>query len=241
MNLDNAISGTIVKKGQRDSYTFEGKLGQQLFYDTLNSTNSFQVTVYDPTGKLIDTFDSRSDRGVNNASLFLKMDGKYKVTVDGIGEATGDYKFRLLDRALANQIELDTDITGKFIDNNGSPLQALSYKFDLSERKYIYFDGQAGANPNRYYVYDQVGQLVIDSAINQDNELYLDTGSYWLVLAGNNNATNADINYKVRVVDAIQSLTPLLNLDNAISGTIVKKGQRDSYTFEGKLGQQLFY
>ena len=42
------------------------------------------------------------------------MNGTYKVLIDGERDATGSYGFRLLDKADATVINLDTDITGTF-------------------------------------------------------------------------------------------------------------------------------
>ncbi|MEH2110944.1 Ig-like domain-containing protein, partial [Nostoc sp.] len=104
--LGSTVNG-FIQKGEQDSFTFTGTAGQQLFFDTLNTTNYFPITVYDPTGKLIDGFDSRSNRGPNSP-LFLAKTGTYKVTVDGSGEDTGAYKFRFLDRDAATPVNLDT-------------------------------------------------------------------------------------------------------------------------------------
>ncbi|WP_414529920.1 putative Ig domain-containing protein, partial [Nodularia chucula] len=239
--IGSTASGTIAKKGEQDSYTFTGTAGQQLFYDTLNSTNYFPITVYDPAGRQIDSFDSRSDRGPNTP-LFLGMSGTYKVTVDGSGEGTGDYKFRFLERAAATPVNLDTDINGAFADK----LQTDSYSFEIpttpltptpNGKQYIYIDGQAGDYYNRYNIYDAAGRNVSSNYIYDDRELYLDAGKYWLTLSGNGVANN---NYKVRIITASLTTTAM-NLGDTVSGTITKKGEQDSYTFTGTAGQQLFY
>ncbi|MEH2196766.1 Ig-like domain-containing protein, partial [Nostoc sp.] len=45
--IGSTASG-FIQKGEQDSYTFNGTAGQQLFYDTLNTSNYFPITVYDP-------------------------------------------------------------------------------------------------------------------------------------------------------------------------------------------------
>ncbi|MDM9580196.1 Ig-like domain-containing protein [Nostoc sp. GT001] len=244
MNLGDTISGAIAKKGEQDSYTFTGTAGQQLFYDTLNSTNYFPITVYDPTGKQIDSFDSRGDRGPDTP-LFLSMSGTYKVTVDGSGEATGDYKFRFLDRAAATPVNLDTPVTGNF-DSTLNNLDAKSYSFVIPSvpvtaspngRQYIYIDGTGGTAYNRYNIYNEAGVNVSNGYVYEDRELYLDAGSYWLELNGTG-ATNSSFN--VQIITAPLTTTEM-NLGDTISGAIAKKGEQDSYTFTGTAGQQLFY
>ncbi|MEH2107602.1 hypothetical protein, partial [Nostoc sp.] len=44
MNLGDTVAGSIDKKGEQDSFTFTGTAGQQLFFDTLNTTNYFPIT-----------------------------------------------------------------------------------------------------------------------------------------------------------------------------------------------------
>ena len=106
------INGSISEVGEQDTYTFEGTAGQQLFYDALGG-DYFRLHFYDPTGRELFNIDSRSDRG-SDGSLTLAMNGTYKVLIDGERDATGSYGFRLLDKADATVINLDTDITGTF-------------------------------------------------------------------------------------------------------------------------------
>ncbi|AVH64089.1 beta strand repeat-containing protein [Nostoc sp. 'Peltigera membranacea cyanobiont' N6] len=239
--LGSTVSGFIQQKGEQDSFTFTGTAGQQLFYDTLNTTNYFPITVYDPTGKLIDGFDSRNDRGPNSP-LFLAKTGTYKVTVDGSGEDTGAYKFRFLDRDAATPVNLDTDVSGAFTDK----LQTDTYSFEIpatpltstpNGKQYIYIDGQAGDYNNRYNIYDLAGRNITNAYVYEDRELYLDAGKYWLTLSGNGIANN---NYKVRIITAPLTTTAM-NLGDTVAGSIDKKGEQDSFTFTGTAGQQLFY
>ncbi|MEH2106373.1 PPC domain-containing protein, partial [Nostoc sp.] len=231
-------------KGEQDSFTFTGTAGQQLFFDTLNTTNYFPITVYDPTGKLIDGFDSRSNRGPNSP-LFLAKTGTYKVTVDGSGEDTGAYKFRFLDRDAATPVNLDTPITGNF-DSALNNLDAKSYSFVIpavpvtasqNGKQYIYIDGTGGTAYNRYNIYNEAGVNVSNGYIYEDRELYLDAGSYWLEL----NGTGAsDSSFNVQIITAPLTTTAM-NLGDTVSGTIAKKGEQDSYTFNGTAGRQLFF
>ena len=121
LTLGATVEGAISEKGEQDTYTFTGTAGQQLFFDSLGS-NFFYASLYDPTGRLLWQHDSRYDRGTNDGLVFA-VDGTYKLVIDGGRDqdgygVTGNYKFRLLDKADATVINLDTDITGTF-DNNG--------------------------------------------------------------------------------------------------------------------------
>jgi len=111
--LGAIVNGTINTAGQVHNYSFTGSVGQQLFYDGLGA-DYLRLRFYDPIGREIYSADSRYDRGTNDG-LVLGMNGTYRVT---LSEGTGNYKFRLLDKANATVVNLDTDITGTF-DNGG--------------------------------------------------------------------------------------------------------------------------
>ncbi|NCR19957.1 MAG: hypothetical protein GPJ22_23555, partial [Microcystis aeruginosa LL13-03] len=179
------VNGTINTAGQVHNYSFTGSVGQQLFYDALGSGFSY-LRLYDPTGRELFRHDSRYDRGTNDG-LVLGMNGTYRVT---LSEGTGNYKFRLLDKANATVVNLDTDITGTF-DNGG--IESDSYRFTLTDRQYLYFDIQQGSYDNAWILYGSGGQYIISKTFYQnyssdsynDGELWLDSGDYWLVMQGN--------------------------------------------------------
>ncbi|WP_201277692.1 hypothetical protein, partial [Sphaerospermopsis reniformis] len=155
MTLGTTITGTISEAGEQDTYTFEGIAGQQLFYDALGG-DFLKFRFFDPTGRELFNVDSRSDRG-SDGSLTLAMNGTYKVLIDGERDATGSYGFRLLDKADATVINLDTDIAGTF-DNGG--FESDSYRFTVTDRSYLYFDGQRGNYDNAWILYGPNGQNI---------------------------------------------------------------------------------
>ncbi|NCS04775.1 MAG: hypothetical protein GPJ06_23300, partial [Microcystis aeruginosa G13-11] len=94
-----------------------------------------------------------------------------------------NYKFRLLDKANATVVNLDTDITGTF-DNGG--IESDSYRFTLADRQYLYFDIQQGSYDNAWILYGSGGQYITSKTFYQnhssdsynDGELWLDSGEY---------------------------------------------------------------
>jgi hypothetical protein len=152
--LNQVVSGAILKKGGQDRYSFAGKAGQQIFFDSLGG-KYLPFTIYDPNGRVLaTTLNNQTDHNPYEGFIF-SMDGIYKIVVDGQGEDIGDYKFRLLDKAQAQQIPLDTDITGTF-DNDG--LGSIDYRFALNDSRYLFFDAQAGNGA--WIIYNSNGQLV---------------------------------------------------------------------------------
>ena len=247
LTIGNVVSGNISEKGEQDTYTFTGTAGQQLFFDSLGS-DFFYAYFYDPSGRQLWQHDSRNDRGTNDG-LVLTVGGTYKLVIDGERDATGSYGFRLLDKANATVINLDTDITGTF--DNGW-IQSDSYRFTLTDRTYLYFDGQLGNYDNAWILYGSNGQYITSKNFHQNNyynayayndaELWLDSGEYWLILQGNGaeSWTDGNNDYKLRIVTPQFNKAPM-TFGTTITGTISEKGEQDTYTFTGTAGQQLFY
>ena len=227
--VDTIISGAIVKKGSQSTYTFTGSAGQQLFHDALSS-DYLNYKFIDPTGKEIFVADSRYDRGPDNG-LVLTTNGTYKVIVDGVGEGTGNYKFKLIDKATAPTISFDTDIIGQFATLDSSN----AYHFSLEIDRYIYFDAQAGNYPNSWLLYGGDGKLVTYRSIYDDTEFKVVAGDYFLVMEGNG---SGDSNYKMRL-STPEFSTTVMSLNTVVSGSIVKAGEQDTYTFNGVAGQNL--
>jgi large repetitive protein len=243
MSFNTVVSGSIVKAGEQDTYTFNGVAGQHLFYDALGG-DGFTRRLYDPSGKLVSSYpeDSRNDIGPDYYTL--SATGTYKVVIDGNNNATGNYKFRLLDSSVATPITLGTEITGTF-DQNG--LGTTAYKFSATAGQHLYLNTGAGQAPNAWIVYGINGQYLGSGSI-QDNGYgyyyyYPDdqefditvTGEYLLYIQGNGAAST---NYKFTLTDS-QFTTNSLVVGNTISGTIAKQGQQNTYTFSGNAGEQL--
>jgi large repetitive protein len=228
--LNQVVSGTIVKKGEQDSYYFTGQAGQQIFFDALGG-NQLYCRLYDPTGRILtDAIDNRADRSPGQGFIF-SMDGTYKLVIDGLGENTGSYKFRLLDKANATEILFDTDITGTF-DNGG--LGSVGYRFTLSDSQYVFLDGQGGNG--QWNIYNSNGQNARNGSMQGNSEFQLEAGNYFLVASGNG-GTNP--NYKFRMITPEFNIAPLI-FGDIISGSLAEKGEQDIYTFVGNAGQQIF-
>jgi large repetitive protein len=237
MTVGETISGSISEKGGQDYYTFNGKAGQQLFLDSLGS-DYFQAKLLDPTGRVIYDGDLRYDRGPDNG-LTLSMTGEYRFIIDGIGEGTGNYKFRLLDKATATALTFDTDFTGTF-EFNG--LGSKAYRFAGTQGQYFYLDASSGQASNAWLLYGPGGQFIrsgyVQDGFYDDAEFALPaSGEYMLVMQGNG-ATNQ--NYSIHLAKPELTTQPL-TLGTAINSMLDKRGEQDSYTFDGTIGQQLFF
>jgi large repetitive protein len=229
LELNRTISGAIVDKGEQHIYTFAGNAGQQLFYDSMGR-DYLSLKLLDPAGNTIFTDYTNSDRGPDQG-FTLTATGTYQVVVDGIGEGTGSYQFRLLDRTTSQTAALDTDLVGR-LDNL---LAAQGYQFSLNSDRYIYFDAQAGSG--QWLLYGGDGKNLVAHPLSGDRELKLVAGDYFLVFQGNG---SGDANYKMRLVTPEFITTPLV-FNTVVTGNISEAGEQDTFTFDGVAGQRLFY
>lgn len=175
----------------------------------------------------------------------MVSNGEYKLVVDGSGETTDNYKFRVLGKANATSVSLDTDIAGNFTN---AATSAERFKFTLNSRQYLYFDAlpPAGSyNPPTYYspqtaewkLYSPNGYEITTKRLWEDYESWLDAGEYTLVTRGYGSGYLSD--YAIRIITPDLNTTAL-TLGTVITGETSEKGEQDYYTFTGIAGQRLY-
>ena len=235
LTLGETINGSLLEKGERDTYTFTGVAGQQLFFDSLNSAG-LNVELYDLNGRRTANWSSSFDRGPN--SLTLATDGDYRLVIDGQGDDIGNYQFRLLDKADAPEVLPDTTISGTFVDGVGADL----YRLTLTDRQRLNFSSQSSAS-NQWTLYSPLGHTITNQNFNSDREVWLNPGEHLLALRGRG-AANSDYELGIQHLETgtlpVNTATEIA-LNTVVSGTISTSGDTQSYTFAATAGQQLFY
>ncbi|NJO28117.1 MAG: RHS famlily protein, partial [Richelia sp. SL_2_1] len=221
-NFGETISSSISEAGEQDIYTFEGTLGQQLFFDALNGNTSLNVRLYTPSDILLIDKDTNSDW----LPFDLPETGTYRLVVDGSSNTIGDYSFILSDRNSAQTITLDTPIT----DNLNPGNKVNFYKFAGKSGQILNFDLAADSwNGANWVLYDPSGTPIKTlNANSPDFNATLGTsGSYTLAIVGN---SNNPVNYSLLVTDV--SVTPITNtgLEVVQSGTL-NAGEVIDYEF----------
>lgn len=249
--VSNVVSDKIAEKGEQHYYSFQGRAGEKIYFDSLGSDSYLlNYTVYDKNYRSIATeyyggIYSNTDYGPDSTpynsptrGFTLLEDGVYHITVDGYddngtNETTGNYRFRLLDLENAPQVNLDELISGNW-DYSG--LGAKSYKFTNSQRQYIFVDGQEGEG--YWNIYRADGTKVDSNYISYNAQFWLDAGEYYIVTSGNPNSTT----YKFQLVTPeLKTVTTPIAFDTVVSGAIAEKGAQTYYTFSGKAGQRLMF
>ncbi|GCL37155.1 hypothetical protein SR1949_22620 [Sphaerospermopsis reniformis] len=231
--VGTTIAANITEAGEQNTYTFTGEIGQQLFLDAFAGDPNISINLYSPTGRLLRNSDVRSNIGPDGGYT-LNEAGIYSLVIDGIRDYTGNYSFRLLDKAKATRISFDQDITGTFAN---SGLDSQIYRFTVTMDQYLYFDAQTGDSANQWILYGNGGQLITYTNLSNDQEFWLGKGEYLLVAQGNG-GTNLGYQFRLVTPDLI---TNSLTLGSQVSGIIAEAGEQDTYTFTGSIGQKLFF
>jgi RHS repeat-associated protein len=232
--LGELISAEISEAGEQDWYTFEGTVGQRVFVDSLLTTNTGIIpTLYSPSGKTI-SWSQRFNQDARDLIVFEET-GTYSLKVDIVGDGIGKYGFRILDIAEAEELTFNRPVTGGFGD---SGFESRLYSFTGEQGDRIYFDGIGTENNGTYSLYQVNGELLFSSRdITYDEDFVLPaTGDYLLAIAGKGGSSNT---FTMEVVkpDLLKTSIPL---GDTVSGEISVAGQRDTYVFDGRVGQQIF-
>lgn len=230
LTLGSQVSGSIVKAGQRITYTFAGSVGQRLYYDSLNAANnSINVSLISPSGGTVFTANAITDRG----PITLLESGTYSLVVDGSSAATGEFGFQLLDASVQPVLPVNVDLTGT-LQTNFSKV----YRLAGAAGDHLYFDGKGNNGGGAaWYFYTPDNLTASGAALANDFELTLNSpGEYLLVMSGG----STPLNYTNQVV-TFGYATNALVLSAPVTGTIARPGDQVHYTFTGTVGQRVYF
>src|SRR5205085_2417700 len=149
--------------------------------------------------------------------------GDYVLTVDGTGDATGDYQLRLLDLASAPPLTPGTPVSGTLEPGNETDL----YRFDASAGDHFFFDAQAAPYGDVWRLIDPDGAIVFSRDLSSDvDALTLGlAGTYVLAVEGAA-GQSVPANYAF-VVQPVTFASQPLTLGDTVSGAIAVPGEQD--------------
>ena len=233
ITFGEAISNNISLPGERDTYSFEGVEGQILYFDSWENTSvNIDGKLIAPSGKEVWSQDVAKDY----KPFVLSETGTYIFEVDGKedNDETGSYSFQFFNFAEVPELTLDTTISGDF---EIGKRETILHRFSGNQGDYFYFDSVVGHSSDDYILYN-ADEEVFEKQLNSDNELELpEDGEYVLALISDGAEPD---NYELKIVTPELTTTPL-NLGEVINSNISESGEQDFYSFEGAVGQKLFF
>jgi hypothetical protein len=162
------------------------------------------------------------------------------LVIDGTGNTTGNYSFRLVDvedPQAVPLLNLDADISNTLAP--GTEIDFYQFKPALGQP--LYFDLAASTGSGvRWVLYGPDNKPVPTSGwTGEDFEITPSVPGTYVLALQNNSATSA--NYSFKVATPPVATPTALQLGRAVSGTIGEAGQRNEYTFAGTAGQRVFF
>ena len=149
---DGVIAGRISHSGQQDHYAFTLSEAKQFYFDSLTNNGNLNWSLTGPRGVEVDSNSfTAQDWGLGLLELPL---GDYSLTVDGSGDHTGAYSFRLIDLTSATAIIPGTVVSGQLNPASETDI----YQFDALAGDQFYFDHQVSSYNTHWRLIDQIGR-----------------------------------------------------------------------------------
>jgi hypothetical protein len=197
-----------------------------------------------PTGQVVGgrRFNGSDANSISNPTLSL-LAGTYTLTVDGEGDATGNYQFCIEDFADATLITPGAAVSGTLSPANQTDL----YQFTAIAGDTFAFDllNRSGANSAIWRLIDPVGRVVFSNFLSDVATSPLLAGVHTLLVEGHFTDTGTgtysfNVSLTGNTPPVPVSGTPL-TIGSNVSGNIATAGAEDVYTFSLASASSLYF
>ena len=234
--LNTPIQGSIPSPGYQQTFDFTVETDRRLYFDSLLNSGGLSWTLRGPTGTLISQADFEDYN--RTSPLLVAVAGRYRLTVAGNGDATGNFAFRILDANAATPIT-----PGVPVQDSLSPASSTRlYQFTATAGDRFFFDKRINdhvyANWKLVDPYNRTrfsGWLADVETITVDR-----TGTYLLVVEGFSTSSGSiPIDF---IIQSVRSSNPTpLVLDTPVQGALPTAGFEQDYVFSLDSRQQLYF
>ncbi|MBL9167083.1 MAG: putative Ig domain-containing protein [Verrucomicrobiales bacterium] len=225
--LGDVVSDQIESPGQTKRYLFTVPTDRIIAVDS--RTNSpLRVLLEGPSGRLVNNVPLASIDGFSPGHIRFAPAGDYTLTVTATGDTTGGYGFRLVDLSAAQQVGLNTPISGTLNPAN----EVDAFRFTTPPGTRIFFNSVNNSGmPNAYWrCVDSVGNAVFSQGLADVGPRVLTAGGTYTVVIDGYHSEATIGNYTFSLVtpqDEVHSLA----LNTLVQGTVTLPGQTHLYTF----------
>ncbi|PZQ23763.1 MAG: hypothetical protein DI569_03340 [Sphingopyxis macrogoltabida] len=225
----NGVTGRIATPGAENRYSFTLTQDTLALFDSLTSNGGLRWQLAGPQGLVVDwrRFD-QSDSSAFSGNPVLKLGaGAYVLTVDGTGDVTGDYNFRLTDLAGAAPLPMGSAVTAALTPANAT----RAYRFAANAGESVFFDALSTENDVRWRLVDPFGNLVFNQTTLTDinGQRLAFTGTYTLLIEGVvSQGTVAGYSFAVHPMTVQDAM---LTIGDRVDSTISRPGEIDRYSF----------
>ena len=233
------IRRALTVPGATEIFSFTLTETKKIYCDSLIDRTDTRWSLTGPDGKIVDNraFGSSDSTDIAGSNVLDLAAGEYRLTVDGVGDATGDYSFRLLDITNATSIAPGTLVAG----HNEGRLTDL-YAFDVVAGQRFFFDrrGLSGGNVSWRLIGPDGESIRGPESFNDSGIFTLNrTGTYRLAIEGRStNTAPFDYSFSLsRVTDDEAGL----EVGELVDGQIVGPGDTRTYVFDLASDARLFF
>jgi hypothetical protein len=151
-------TGSIEHTGQQDLYRFTLAGAAQLYFDVLSNTPGLRFLLNGPRGRVVEWRNfASSDATLSGSPVLDLVAGEHALTIDGIGDATGAYAFRMLDLSTSSPFAPGAVVVGQL--SPGSQTQAYQFSAVAGEQFSFERQGLSGGSPY-WRLLDPYGRVV---------------------------------------------------------------------------------
>ncbi len=240
ITLGATVNGAVAQVGQQNNYTFSLTSDTQVYFDSLTNTG-LTWYLYGPLGNVVSNRSlSGSDGGqFGGGNLLLALvAGDYTLIVDGSGDGTASYSFRLLDLSTATAITPGTPVSTNLTPGNETDL----YKFDVVAGEQFYFDRLSQSGGTIYWrLIDPFGRQHFYSGFDDvDVQTLGYTGAYTIIVEGYVGNGASPITYGFNV-QKVTNTSAAITLGATVNGAVAQVGQQNNYTFSLTSDTQVYF
>ncbi|MDZ4849745.1 MAG: cadherin repeat domain-containing protein, partial [Pirellulaceae bacterium] len=238
LTLGTTVSTNIGSPGEQDRYSFTLASNKLLYFDNLVAPSSLSWRLNGPTGLIVTRLFQYDWAHGFDPTLNL-VAGNYTLTIDGDGDGTGAYSFRLLDYAGATLFTPGTVVNGTLNQATATNM----HRFTAAAGDQFFFDSQAIAPQSASWrLINPLGQTIFSTALGSDSEpaALSIAGTYTILIEGyifDSGTTSYSFNVQPLVVTAPVALT----IGTTVSSNIGVAGEKDRYTFTLASDKRLYF
>ncbi|QNM95072.1 CARDB domain-containing protein [Chitinimonas koreensis] len=207
------VTGSLGQPGEQDRYEFKVDETRRVVFDSLTNRSDINWTLEGPGGRIDGRSFSNTDYNGTNPAFELTP-GQYKLTIDGVNDAIGDYALRIIDADAAADLTPGNAVSGTLDGGNKTAV----YRFSASQGDKFYFDGGSLASSGNYpYVrwslidpYGRQEGSSYDLRSDRDTFAVERSGEYLLLVEGSG-GNNAPVDYQFNlrpVIDSVEAIVP---------------------------------
>lgn len=237
-------SGGVEPNGLK-MFRFTGTPGQRLYYDALVDAavaGGMRMWLVAPSGAVVlgDTGEGVPQSAAIDAGPGTVVESGVHYLMLSNGAGAANYRFRLLDAAVADTLSMGQVVGGAGPDAPTLAAHAARvFRFDGPVGQRLYLDSLNPAAAGATWTLVEADDAGRVELLTNDFEATLRTVGMRVVVLGNN--SGVPVPYGLRIVEFASTTEPMPEGGALVSGTLGTLGSEARFTFTAEAGERLYY